>query len=101
LYHNAVRAVRFWEILCRKKSANGKALVCMRQSRALNHSPFAGIKKTERMLRQSSADSDITVSLPAAGSVGRHTESVTGNLTRGDLAVKVAESKVLYAASYN
>jgi len=48
------------------------------------------------MLRQSSADSDITVSLPAAGSVGRHTESVTGNLTRGDSAVKVA-GRVSYA----
>ena len=67
----------------------------MRQAK-LNHSPFAGIKKTERMLRQSSAESDITESTPISGVAGRNTESAAKNLARGDSAVKVA-GRVSYA----
>jgi hypothetical protein len=48
---------------------------------------IVNIKKAKHTLRQSSVDSDITVSSPAAGSVGRHTESTTGNITRDDSTV--------------
>lgn len=52
---------------------------------------IVNIKKAKHTLRQSSVDSDITVSSPAAGSVGRHTESITDTITRGDSTVNDSE----------
>ncbi len=48
---------------------------------------IVNIKKAKHTLRQSSVDSDITVSSPAAGSVGRHTESTTRNIAQDDSTV--------------